>query len=179
MTKPDTMLDHDLVWDGAGHLADTAVTALVDGEVGILPDAALVHADTCTSCRERVGRGLLFALELSEALPLALAHASPSARRTSGARQPLPVRAFAGSLVLVTLGLLPRLGELPAELGRLAKIAVHDVPVLARGTALGFNLLSQTRAFLVVCVFSALLLVLFGAMVARFMPRHAQWRVSP
>jgi anti-sigma factor ChrR (cupin superfamily) len=59
-----------------------AVGALADGELDLLPETALCHAEACPTCGERVGRA---AVALAEALAAAAPGAPPH-----GAGSPVP-----------------------------------------------------------------------------------------
>ncbi|MEY4508774.1 MAG: hypothetical protein RLZZ450_896 [Pseudomonadota bacterium] len=128
MTAVVPMLEDSLVWQTTGHLAETAISALVDGEGALLPEQAVQHAVSCSECSERVGLAALFALEVTDALRV------PSAAREH-AVTPLPVTLPALSLVLALVAGAPLLATLQASspahvLARLARLIAHAVQAL-------------------------------------------------
>jgi hypothetical protein len=165
MKKSDPKLDASLVWDQTGHLAETAVTALADGELGLLTDPAVEHSRRCGVCAERVGSAALLAVEIADALGMRAPMPAP-------ARRPLPVLAVVATLAIAVAGLLPALGELVANLGRLPILIAHTYPVLARGIALIIAAASGSWAFAAVGWLSVGLLLLAGVVIARLVPRQ-------
>jgi hypothetical protein len=179
----DPKLDPALVWDEAGHLAELAVNALADGELAILPSAALTHAEHCASCAERVGAVALLALQVDETLAAAGLLTSvvqrveaQAAREPAVVRRPLPVPALVFALLLALLGLLPGLGDLVSRLARLPSMLVRTLPILAQAAALVADAGANSRALVLVVFLSAGLLVLGGVMIARAAPRQMSWK---
>ena len=136
------MLEDSLVWDESGHLAGCAVSAIADGELSLVPAAAVTHAADCAQCAERVGEAVLFALEIAEALsPTALVLANEEAvlaipekarpRSEPPLPAPLPVPAVIGALVLALVSGAPWLCSF-GSLGSPAKLLSLLGHVLAR-----------------------------------------------
>ena len=175
MTVVVPKLEASLVWDAAGHLAEVAVAALVDGELELLPKDAVQHAETCSLCAERVGHQALFAFEVVEAIALeaeALAREpriEPMKPRKEEVPQgvptypgrsssplppaPLPVPALIAALVVAAVSSGPWLFTLepssPAQaLARLARVIAHAV---AAARAPGVAELAWGSALLLAC----------------------------
>jgi hypothetical protein len=77
------------IWSWTGHLSEVAVGALADGELELLPETAICHAEACPTCGERVGRAALTSVALAEALAAA---AAPGAPPDVGVPVPRPAR---------------------------------------------------------------------------------------
>ena len=175
MTVVVPKLEASLVWDAAGHLAEVAVAALVDGELSLLPCDAVHHAETCAVCAERVGHAALFAVEVVEAIaskaqaPASGPRIEPSRPREEELAQgvtpypgrsssslppaPLPVPALIAALIVAAIGSGPWLLRLergsPAQaLARLARVIAHAG---AAARAPGVAELAWAAAVLLAC----------------------------
>jgi hypothetical protein len=185
----DVWLPPELCFEHDGHVTDTALACIADGETGIVPAAAVAHVEACEACGHRLGAAALLSVAASEALvglespiaarqrsapalvqataPLHIASRGPVAplRR---ARRPLPVAAIlvASILVLVTAG--PTIAD---ALGAPSLItgAVTTLPFVVR---VGSSLLHGSpwgdgSTALAVKMISAVFFVLAGLSVAR------------
>jgi cytoskeletal protein CcmA (bactofilin family) len=174
--NPQSKLEPALVFDATGHLAETAVTALVDGELAILPDEAVAHADTCALCADRIGRAALLAVEIDLALEHRAARAPGVAEAVVHSRRPLPVAALAAALAVAVLGVVPQLRDLLTFVVRLPSIVVHGLPVYGHALALALRHAEGSGALLKVWGLTAVLLVVAGVAVARLAPRAWHYR---
>src|SRR4051812_23839877 len=98
MTNVDQKLDSSLVWDHE-HLAETALQALADGELDLLPETAVMHVAACAHCDQRLAAVALQAVELAGALA-APAPAAAAAPVSAPSRRRFPLPAFAAALVV-------------------------------------------------------------------------------
>jgi hypothetical protein len=170
-------LDGSTIWGRAGHLTDAGVVAVADGEIALLPDAALTHCESCPSCSARVGQAALAALDLAEVLGPGFATVTeaivePSGTLASGvdkrdARRPFPVAVLLGALTLAVVGLLPSAAGLVASVERWSLLLGRACPVLARMTVPLFRSLCDSPTFAAIGWLSAVLLILAGVVVAR------------
>jgi hypothetical protein len=191
---PSSRLEGSIIWGRAGHLTDAGVVAVADGEIALLPEAALIHCESCPSCSARVGQAALVSLDLAEAIgpgsvtaadaivapPEALAGgpATGSARGSElrVARRPFPLAVLLGALTLAAVGLLPSAAGLVASVERWSLLLGRACPVLARMTVPLFRSLWESPTFAAIGWLSALLLVLAGVVVARLDGRGARAR---
>ena len=169
MTDPNR-LEADLVWGDDGHLAEVALTAIADGESGIVPAEAVRHAETCELCGERLADAAMLSASMSRVLDRAVAdrrHAVQPARR------PLPIAALAAGLALAALGALPSVLEVPAFVGDLGAL-LHALPALLRSALVLVRTAADSASDASVAVsFAATALMLFvGWVIARKMPRQ-------
>jgi hypothetical protein len=171
MTKIDQQLEASLVWDQDGHLAETALHALADGELGLLPEQAVTHTAACRRCDERLAVVALLAVDIGEAL---------AKRRPElvSARRPLPVAAFVAALSIAVVGLIAELGGMAAKVTRLPILIAHASPVLARGITLAVGGASGSAAFVAAGWVAAALLVWGGVMIARRAPLRVKVKWS-
>jgi hypothetical protein len=187
-------LEASIIWGRAGHLTDAGVVAVADGEIALLPDAALTHCESCPSCSARVGQAALVSLDLAEVLGPGFATVTdaivePSGARRGGspsesaggsdhrvARRPFPVAVLLGALTLAVVGLLPGASRLVASVERWTLLLGRACPVLARMTVPVFRSLWESPTFAAIGWLSALLLVLAGVVVARLDGRGARSR---
>jgi hypothetical protein len=178
--KSDPKLEPILVWDDAGHLAETAVTALVDGEVALLPEQAVRHAGACALCAERVGIAAMLALEIADALEaraeLGLARADEPVAAAIPVRRPLPLGALAAALAVAVVGILPSLRALPTLAVRLPSIVVHGLPVYMHAVAIALGQAHRRGVFFEVWATAVVLLVVAGLSVARLAPRPLTYK---
>lgn len=111
------MLEESLVWDESGHLAACAISAIADGELALVSDGAVQHAETCAHCAARVGEAVMFALEIADAAEASLVslaiepvHGTAiqvAARGVPPLPAPLPVPAVIGALLLALVSGAP------------------------------------------------------------------------
>lgn len=163
MKNVDQKLEATLVWDQAGHLAEPALHALADGELGLLPDRAVNHTAECRLCEERLGVIALLAVEIGEALVKHKPQLVP-------ARRPLPVAALAAALAIAVAGVVTELGGMAAKVMRLPALIAHALPVLAHGIRLVLGGASGSAGFAAAPWVAAAVLVLAGVMIARLAP---------
>jgi len=172
-------LEAALVWDGAGHLAEAAIAALVDGELGLLPDEAVGHAGECPLCAERVGQAALLAVDIDIALEArrrAARALAPVPANAVHVRRPLPWVALAAAFVIAIAGQVPALRELPAVMVRLPSVVLHALPVYARALALAMGQAHSSGLLLKTWFATATLLIIAGSLVARLAPRSMSYR---
>jgi hypothetical protein len=170
-------LPRELVWDGA-HVSELAVTAIADGQEGILQRDALEHAEACEWCAGRLGRAALLSAAVGQAVVHARsAHTSSRAPARASAR---PWSALLVGVVVAVLAALPSLPHLTTTvLDALAfgrAFSTHGVPVLVRG---GFELANRegaSRALTLATVVSSALLVMMGWAIARTRSRVSSER---
>jgi len=154
-------LPDDLAWEPDGHLSETALTCLADGEDALLSEAARAHIGSCETCAKRLGAAAMLSLSSSEALKVALVRAAerippppaaprkteagaspsspPAATRRgasqpprAGARKPLPLSAIAAALTLAVVGSAPKLVDAIAGLPETTSSFTVALPVVAR-----------------------------------------------
>jgi hypothetical protein len=166
MTSVDQKLEATLVWDQAGHLAEMALHALADGELGLLPEQAVAHVAGCRLCEERLGATALLAVEIGEALAV-------RRREPLAVRRPLPVAAFVAALAIGVAGLVVELGGMAAKVMRIPTLVAHASPVLVHGIRLAMGGASGSAGFIIAGWVAAALLVLGGVMIARAAPLRA------
>ena len=188
----ETWLPPELCIEPDGHVTDTALACIADGELAIVPAAAVAHVEACEACGRRLGVAAVLSVAASEALgrmeatrasqpmivraPAAIqdadvvraARATPIAplRR---ARRPLPVAAIlvASILVLVTAG--PTIADVIRAAPSLITGAVTTLPFVVRiGSALMHGSpWGDGATALAVKTISAVFFVLAGLEVAR------------
>jgi cytoskeletal protein CcmA (bactofilin family) len=175
--KSEPKLEPALVFDPTGHLAETAVTALVDGELAILPEQAIVHADKCSACADRIGRAALLAVEIAGVLEERASRAAvPAVARVAvRERRPLPVATVAAALVIAVIGVLPSLRALLTLAVRLPSLVVHGLPVYGHALALALSHAEGNGVLFEVWLMTAILLVVAGVGIARFAPRPLRY----
>jgi hypothetical protein len=182
-----TTLPNDLIFAPDGHLTELGLTCVADGEVALLPAAALAHLDACEACGLRLGEAALLSAAAADALrldparalvtirPHVVAEAAPAPRFTPAPMSPRrsrrpPALAIAVALAVAALTAWPALAEtahaLPAWIGG----AMGWAPTLAR-LARGWLFGDASTAALAVKGASALLFVVLGIQVARAMSR--------
>jgi hypothetical protein len=169
----DEKLSPELVWQADGHLTDVALTALGDGEAGILPDGAATHASACAACAAALGHAALLSLRTGEAIgearALAPAPAAVAAPASRPPGEPLPVAAILAALSLAALGAAPgfiagaaRLAEIRSQAGHAAVVVLRTGRVVLESGAVG------ARGWIAALMWvSAALLVMIGLAVAR------------
>ncbi|EYF02167.1 hypothetical protein [Chondromyces apiculatus] len=129
----DDKLPLDLVWQDDGHLGEVALSALADGEVALLPDAAVVHAESCASCASALGAAALLSLRVGESLVAAKGEHAPL-RAVSGEPVHQPAAGSVVAVVEVPLAspsASPSAAPAPARPASLASRPLPLVPVAA------------------------------------------------
>lgn len=182
MNPREPKLDTTLVWDETGCLADPAVHALADGEVEVLPEEALNHAETCAECADKIGSAALLALEVADAVarfeaPVhgvvaerALRGAGsflPSQPRAAARRRPVPVLPLAIALAVAFVAILPTLNTLAPQFIQMRAFSAVVLPLLAQLIVHGSTRAAQSGLLVSVAWLSAGLLLLGGLAVAR------------
>jgi hypothetical protein len=174
MTQKETQLDAELIWEPDGHLTETAITALADGELDIVPGAA-EHADGCEVCHDKVGSAALLALEIASALELVPRDllggvSSPLPAAVSARRKPFPVTALTLAVSVAFLALSPNLGKFAVHVESVPLSLTKVLPVLAQLIArLGTSANWLGRQYLVHFA-AAFVLCACGALIARRSP---------
>jgi hypothetical protein len=74
------------------------------------------------------------------------------------------------------LGVLPTLRDLPGIVARLHALAVHALPVYARGTVLALGHAQRGGVLALIWLVTATLLVLAGIWIARRSPQPMSWK---
>jgi hypothetical protein len=169
----DDKLSLDLVWQADGHLTETALSALGDGEDALLPESALSHAAGCLRCSAGLGHAALLSLRTGEALRDLPSSAAPApAIRPAAQPAPLPLPAVLAALALSALGAAPSLvsgvGRVPETFSGLhhsCTVVVRTGCAVAESGALAGWLTALTWG-------SAALLVMMGLGVARAMGKR-------
>lgn len=162
MTRDDSLPDDDL-WQPDGHLSELSLTALADGEPGLLSREATAHAETCDACADRVGQMALLSLSVSDAL--------------TRAPQPFPVWAILAGLVFAGVGAAPMLAQAPDFLVQLPRALVQTAPVALRVAGSLIKVASSAGPSLwVVWLATTLVFAMLGLAVAHWVPRRAVWK---
>lgn len=128
--RTSELLPEELVWDETGHITELAATAIADGEVHLLPQAATAHLDACERCLRATGEAALLSVKSAEWL------GSPERRpqaKEATRRAPLPWAAIAAALAIAALGALPSLLHVPHGLIDAARVMGSIAPAAARG----------------------------------------------
>lgn len=172
MTPREPKLDATLVWDDDGCLAEPAIHALADGEVDVLPEQALVHAETCEGCADKIGSMALFSLEVAEAIaqlgaPGTTSQVVRAQPRANAMRRPVPVAPLSLALVVAFVAILPNLNTLAPQFMRMQAFSAVAVPLLAQLTARALTRAAQSGLLVSVAWSSAGLLLLGGVAIAR------------
>jgi hypothetical protein len=185
-------LPDELLFEPDGHLTDVALACVADGELALVPAAAMSHIDDCDRCSHRLGETALLSLDAGIDLRgadlwRAPADASPvtapqvSLARSSGLRRRRPpVAAIAAALLLTVLTAGPSLvAAIRGVPGTLAGAATV-VPFLVR-VAMAFLRApwgAVPSALFVKCA-SALVLAAVGLGVARLTSRSGSTMEDP
>jgi hypothetical protein len=156
MTKP--LEPRDLWIDD--HLTDAALSALADGQIGIVAEDACHHAETCAACSARLAELAV----LGESIAVALAPVA--AERTATVRR-FPVALVAAALALAALGAAPSIGARSLAALSFATALPERVPQIAHVASLIAHALAAApfAAALPFLVFA--FLALSGAFIAR------------
>ncbi len=162
MTRDERLSDQDL-WQPDGHLSDLSLTALADGEPGLLSPKAASHADACDACAERLGQMATLSLSVSAAL--------------TRQPEPFPVWAVVAGLIFAGVGALPMLARLPDFVGQLPRTLVQTAPVALRVFGSMVRVASAAGPSLwVVWLGATLVMGVLGLAVAHWVPRRAEWK---
>jgi len=174
--------------------APLVLACLADGEIALIPEAALAHVDGCDTCTARLGAEALRALVAGEALREvgaaavsearamvfaettvakvakveALAPTPPASSRRP--RRPLPLMAIAAALIVAVAAGLPGFLETAAALRRLlpsAPLLLRVLTAFLRSAPEGL-----ATASLVLTWGSAVLLIVIGSAVALAVTRR-------
>lgn len=189
MNQPE--LTPDLIFEPDGHVSDVCLTCVADGELALVPQAALDHLDACDACGARLGEAALLAVEAREALvafgaaaPVEAVAPAPIAERAPTtpvppsprrARRPLPIAAIAAALFLAAVTAGPTLSDLITSIPSLLAAAIGWLPTLMRvARAVLWNGSSVLGPWaLAIKGASAVVFVLAGLQVARMTARRA------
>lgn len=171
-SRPPELLPDALLWAERGHASDVALTALADGEHGIIPAAVRAHVERCTTCTTHLGHAALLSLHVDRQLAARVEDERALAR--ANASRPLPRLAIALGLLVAVLGLVPSLLDGGAR-SAARTMVLHDAPIFLRGlSALARQLdrpASLAGTFFVYG--AAVLLFGVGIAVARLLPKLA------
>lgn len=191
MTKKQPGLTPDLIFEPDGHVADVCLTCIADGELDLVPQAALDHLDACDDCGARLGEAALLSVAAREALtalePVAVAApaaivpaADPAPITPRRARRPLPIAAIAAALLIAAVTAGPALADTIAGVPALIAAALGWLPTLTR---IAHALLSDGASVLgpwalAIKGISAAIFVLAGLSVARITTRRRAMAVE-
>jgi hypothetical protein len=155
----------ELLWQQDGHLTDSVVTAVADGQDSIVPDPALEHLGGCEHCARRIGEAAVLSFSVGEQI----AEAPP----VSGRHPAFPRVAVMVALLTAMLGIAPTLAELPGWLGTASAWVVQGLPMVIRGGALMLRTLPQGAHGMggVVLLGSSAVLIATGLFIARVVSR--------
>ena len=168
MTNVDQKLDSSLVWDRE-HLGETALQALADGELDLLPEAAVKHVGACRHCDQRLAIVALQAVDVATLLAARVPGSAPAPAPVRS-RRPFPLPAFVVALAVVVTGLLDQLDRALDGLTRLPSLVAHASPVLLRGLKVAFGGATASPAIAAASWVAGPLLVLVGVLIARVAP---------
>lgn len=165
----ELLLPDELQWADGGHASDIVLTAMADGQLGIIPPAVLAHIGACHLCTTHLGNAALLSLHTGRELAfVARLEVNDAA---AGAR--FPRLAVALGLAFAAVGLVPTLVDASSQLRSAKAFATQDMPVLVSGLqTLGRSLLAPGSASgLVLNYGAAALLVLMGLVLVRLLPK--------
>lgn len=172
--KHDETLPSDLLWRDDGHVADVVVDAIADGEVRIVPLAALNHVNRCDACTVRVGDAALLCIDIGDAMKEA-ADAPVTLRSTvRPPAWPLPVPAIVAAGLLAVIGAVPALSDAPGQVAAFVASVIDMLPTLVHAMlALGRTGVDGLAPIIAtVSAISVLLMLLTGFAIARAVPRR-------
>jgi hypothetical protein len=142
MTMKQQGLTPELIFEPDGHVTDVCLTCIADGEIDIVPQAALDHLDACDPCGARLGEAALLSVAAREALtelapvavaaPAALVPAEGAPITPRRARRPLPIAAIAAALLIAAVTAGPALADTIAGVPALAAAVLAWMPTLMR-----------------------------------------------
>jgi hypothetical protein len=157
----ETWLPPELCIEPDGHVTDTALACIADGELAIVPAAAVAHVEACEACGRRLGVAAVLSVAASEALtrmeaPLASLRPVPGLVRAPApldaadavaivrtaratpvapllrARRPLPVAAILVASILVLVTAGPTIADAIRAAPSLITGAVTTLPFVVR-----------------------------------------------
>jgi hypothetical protein len=163
----DDRLPEALIWIDDGHLSEIALTALADGQTGILPADAMAHLEGCDACARRLGEAALLSADTGAAVALVAAEQRAAARRAAR----IPLVAIAAALAVAVLGMLPFASDARTLWADVTFVVAHGVPTLVRGAPVAWRAFQQHGALLG-CL-SAVVLVAAGLALARATARSS------
>jgi hypothetical protein len=199
MTTNDHTLPREVIFGPDGHLAEVALSCVADGQLDLVPAAALAHLDGCDHCAHLLGEAALLSVSAGEALadlaprsllavPVALGETpkpparalapavvstpvpTPSAR--ARARRPLPVAAIAAALLVALVTAAPSLLDAVQGAPGMLSAASSTLPFLFRvASAFARAPWEQGSAGILIECASALVLLMIGLQVARVTSR--------
>ncbi len=161
------LLPEDILWAAGGHASDVVLTAMADGQIGIVPSSALAHVEGCHACTTHLGNAALLSLHAGREIAIVAREA------VTQARAPLPRLAILLGLVFAVLGLVPRFADSPPAIGGVKTFATHDLPLLVNGLqTLGRRLLEPGSPLALGLTYgAAALLVLMAFALVRLLPK--------
>lgn len=168
MSEPNPeLLPEELLWAQGGHASDIVLTALADGQRGIVPAAVLAHVETCTVCTTHLGHAALLSLHAGAELEV---HRAQDRRAE---RRPLPRLAIALGLAVAAIGLLPSVLDGTGDASSVRAFVTRDVPLFLRGLGTLVRRLDEpgSAAGLLVTYATATFLVLAGIALVRVLPK--------
>jgi len=145
-----------------GHLTETAVDALADGEESLVTVRAKAHLDACESCLGRLGDAAALSERTTATIDDLAKVYSPQV-----APRPLPVAAFVVALAVAVLAAIPGLRRAADDLPDLAWLARKGVPILARAMVSVADALEDVWSSPWAALMTAMVLVMMGVQVAR------------
>jgi hypothetical protein len=156
------LLPDELLWAEGGHASDVVLTALADGEAGIVPTAVRQHVERCAACTTHLGHAALLSIH---------AEAELGTRKELDARVAPPARV---PRVPVALGLVAAaLGLLPSLLDEDSALLPSRVPLLLHGARTLARRLYEpdSSAGIALTYATALVLVVLGLAATRILPK--------
>jgi len=172
------VFDEQSLWSDDGHASELVLSALGDGQDALVPTRVIEHVDGCARCTERLSEVAVLAFSLDERLLELGAEVELEAEH--GAKQPVarpapampsrpfPLRPFALSLLVATVGLMPRLLGEGGVAARLFGLEHGGFGWLRSARLFVPLLLERERAFVMaVCLTTTLLACLGGWLLAR------------
>lgn len=161
------LLPDELLWADGGHASDVVLTALADGQGEIVPAVARAHVETCATCTAHLGNAALLSLHAGGELALAKAHEARA--QESPSRLPIPRLAIVLGLLVAAIGALPSLLDAPSD----TRVFARELPVLLSGLrTLRHRFLDPgSSTSLVVTYGAAAMLVVFGLVLVRLLPK--------
>jgi hypothetical protein len=166
-TSDSELLPEDLLWADGGHASDVVLTALADGQQGIVPNGVRLHVERCPVCTSHLGHAALLSLHSERELAARAEHDLVLAK------PPLPRLAIALGLAVAVLGLVPSILDSDGEGATIRTFVVHDVPLFMRGLGTLAHRLDEpgSPAGLFLTYVAAALLVCMGIAAVRLLPK--------
>ncbi len=168
------VLDEESLWTDDGHASELVLSALGDGQDTLVPTRVSEHVDSCARCTERLSEIAMLAFSLDERLlELGAESETEATWPVAGATpampsRPFPLRPFALSLLVATVGLMPRLLGEGGVAARLLGLEHGGFSWLRSARLFVPLLLERERAFVMaICLTTTLLACLGGWLLAR------------